>query len=460
MDGIFGVHGIRGKAMTVVGCETALGTGRAYAHILKMSGGKPKILIAWDTRASSGALSAAAAAGICSVGGEAVMLGVLPTSALSFLVKRMGADGGIMLTASNMGADFAGIKLFSADGGHAEYRTEASVGYYLTHPEEVPLCAGDSCGQITVDSTGEDIYVKHIISAARKYGEFDMTGKKIAIDCANGAAYSTAGKIFSAFGAGVYLLNASPDGKNINSSCGSSHIEGISSFVRKNGCIAGVAFDGDADRCVAVDEKGTMIDGDKLLAIFAKYFSGKGMLTGNGFVSTVISNLGLRHFAERNGIGFVQTKVSDRYVLDKLKTEGYTLGGEPNGSIVFSEDMPFADGQLTAARLFYIMMTENKPLSELAAVIERCPQVMASVKIPPRAREIWKNDDVINDTVERLTKELGSGARLVIRESGSDPIIRIMAEGKQFDKINAALLEMQAVIKERTARYAENKSEV
>ncbi len=227
----------------------------------------------------------------------------------------------------------------------------------------------------------------------------------------------------------------------------------------KKKCHAGIAFDGDADKCIAVDEQGDIIDGDKILAILAKKMSEDGHLQQNGFVTSVESNLGLQIFAKKQGITLVSAKVGERFILERMCVGGYNLGGEPNGTIIFRDDLPVSDGQLTAIRLLSAMISEKKRLSELASVVERCPQVITSVKIPSKAREVWKNDDIINEAVEKLTAEIGDDGRLIVRESGTESAIKIIVEGRQFELVNKILLEMASVVKKQTKRFSDENTQ-
>ena len=270
---------------------------------------------------------------------------------------------------------------------------------------------------------------------------------RIAVDCANGSASATAEKLFTGLGAKVYLLSCEPDGTNINDSCGSIHLEQLSNFVKANSCDLGIAFDGDADRCLAVDENGAVVDGDKLIAIFAKDMSERGRLADNAAVVTVMTNIGFSFFAKENGIKMITTKVGDRYILEQMLAGGYSLGGEQSGHIIFRDFASTGDGQLTAIQLLSVMKRSGKKLSELAELMERYPQVMINVKISPRWKEAWKNNPEIEEIIENKEKELDGSGRILVRESGTEPLIRVMIEGKLFETINEMAVEIADVIR-------------
>ncbi|MBQ8978466.1 MAG: phosphoglucosamine mutase, partial [Oscillospiraceae bacterium] len=272
-------------------------------------------------------------------------------------------------------------------------------------------------------------------------------GLRIAVDCANGAASATAERLFEGVGEKVYLINCEPDGVNINNGCGSTHLEGLVQFVRDNSCDVGFAFDGDADRCLAVDHEGNIVDGDKLIAIFSKDMNEHGTLVKNTAVVTVMTNLGFTFFARDNGIKMCTTKVGDRYIVEQMLAEGYNMGGEQSGHIIFHDFATTGDGQLTAIQVLGIMKRTGKSLKELASVIERYPQVMVNVKIDQASKEQWKNIPEIEQIISEKEKELDGKGRILVRESGTEPLIRVMIEGKQFDVINDMALEIADVIR-------------
>ena len=431
MGRLFGTDGARGVAITELTCETAMQIGKAAAIVLtKKTKHKPTIFIGKDTRISSDVLEAALAAGICSVGANAEILGVVPTPAVAALVEQKGADAGVMISASHNSFEFNGIKLFSSTGYKLSDEMEEEIEeLILDRPQDMKLVSHGEVGKITYYRDAQTDYIRYIMKSIKG----NLTGLRIAIDCANGSASATAKRLFEGLGANVYVINSSPDGTNINDNCGSTHIGNLMQFVVDKKCHAGLAFDGDADRCLAVDEKGQLIDGDTAVVTF-------------------MSNLGFTYFAKNNGIKMQTTKVGDRYVLEKMLDGGYNLGGEQSGHIIFLDEANTGDGQLSGAKVLEILAESGKKMSELASVMEHYPQVMINVKISPRDREVWKNDSQITDLIEHYENELGDSGRILVRESGTEPLIRVMLEGKDFKQINEYAIAISEKIKERAGR--------
>ena len=446
MGRLFGTDGARGVAITELTCETAMQIGRAAAIVLaKKTKHKPKIIIGKDTRISSDILESALVAGICSIGADAVILGVVPTPAVAFLVEKYEADAGVMISASHNSVEFNGIKLFDGTGYKLSDEVEEEIeALILDNPENISLASGCDVGRISYAKDAAWDYIRHIIKTI----DGDLSGIKVAIDCANGSASVTAERIFKGLGANVMLIHAEPDGTNINEKCGSTYLAAISEFVRSNKCHLGVAFDGDADRCLAVDENGEVIDGDKLIAIFAKHMRDNGKLNRNTAVVTVMTNLGFTNFAKANGINMLTTKVGDRYILEQMLLNDYSLGGEQSGHIIFREFAKTGDGQLTAVQLMNILKLSDTSMSSLAGIMERYPQVMINVKIASKWKENWKNVDEIEQMIDLYQKKLGSTGRILVRESGTEPLVRVMVEGKRFDLINDIAVKIADKIKE------------
>lgn len=420
--------------------------GRAAAIVLaKKTKHKPKIIIGKDTRISSDILESALVAGICSIGADAVILGVVPTPAVAFLVEKYEADAGVMISASHNSVEFNGIKLFDGTGYKLSDEVEEEIeALILDNPEKITLASGCDVGRISYAKDAAWDYIRHIIKTI----DGDLSGIKVAIDCANGSASVTAERIFKGLGANVMLIHAEPDGTNINEKCGSTYLAAISEFVRSNKCHLGVAFDGDADRCLAVDENGEVIDGDKLIAIFAKHMRDNGTLNRNTAVVTVMTNLGFTNFAKANGINMLTTKVGDRYILEQMLLNDYSLGGEQSGHIIFRDYAKTGDGQLTAVQLMNILKLSEGSMSTLAGIMERYPQVMINVKIASKWKENWKNVDEIEQIIDLYQKKLGSTGRILVRESGTEPLVRVMVEGKRFDLINDIAVKIADKIKE------------
>lgn len=448
MGRLFGTDGARGVAVTELTCETAMQIGRAAALVLtKKMSHKPVIYIGKDTRISSDILEAALVAGICSVGADAEILGVVPTPAVAALVRQNGADAGVMISASHNSMEFNGIKLFSSTGYKLSDEIEEEIErLILDHPEEITLASHDKVGRV---SYHKDAYWEYIRLIMKACSTADLKGLRVALDCANGSASVTAEKLFSGMGATCFMLNDKPDGTNINKKCGSTHMEGLMKFVRENKCHVGLAFDGDADRCLAVDENGNLVDGDKLIAVCAKAYKEQGRLKNDTAVVTVMTNIGFSYFAKENEIRVVTSKVGDRYVLEKMLEGEYNIGGEQSGHIIFLDDMTTGDGQLSGLKVLEILAESGKKMSELVSIMEQFPQVMINVRINANGREVWKNDSSITSLIEKHEKTLGESGRILVRESGTEPLIRVMIEGKNFELINAMATEIADKIKEK-----------
>ncbi|MBQ4257259.1 MAG: phosphoglucosamine mutase [Oscillospiraceae bacterium] len=451
MGRLFGTDGARGVAVTELTCETAMQIGRAAAAVLCKGGKKAKVIIGKDTRVSSDIMEAALAAGLLSVGADAVSIGVVPTPAVAYLVGELHADAGVMISASHNSVEFNGIKLFSGDGYKLSDDIQDEIeALVLDTPEKLTAMQknGKNVGRYTHDDTAVDLYIQHLLSTC----ESDIGSLRIAVDCANGSASATAEKLFGAMGLEkVYLLSCAPDGDNINDNCGSTHMDGLVKFVQENHCDLGFAFDGDADRCLAVDEDGSIVDGDMLIALFSKDMKERGLLKKDTAVVTVMTNIGFKFFARENDVNIVTTKVGDRYILEQMLQSDYNMGGEQSGHIIFKDYASTGDGQLTAVQALSVIKRTGKSLKELASVMDRFPQVMVNVRIAPEYKEGWKNIERIEQIIEEKEKALGNEGRVLVRESGTEPLIRVMIEGKQFDLINRYALEIADVIKECTA---------
>lgn len=447
MGRLFGTDGVRGIAVTELTCETAMQIGRAAALVLtKTMVHKPVIFIGKDTRISSDILEASLCAGICSVGADVKLLGVVPTPAVAYLIKEKKADAGIMISASHNSVEFNGIKIFASTGYKLSDETEAEIErLILDNPEEIILKSGIETGRIYHYENAVCDYINHIKSLLTA----DLSGMKILLDCAEGSASATAEQIFSHTGAECVFINCNPDGTNINKNCGSTCIENLKKAVTEAGADVGFAFDGDADRCLAVDENGELVDGDRLIAINALDMKNKGNLRNNTAVVTVMTNLGFRFFAEENELNIVSAGVGDRYVLEKMLEGGYNIGGEQSGHIIFLDHATTGDGQLSAVRTLCVLAESGKKMSELSSVMEVYPQVLVNVRITADKRNMWdKNDDII-ETISSYEKKLGTDGRILVRESGTEPLIRIMIEGRKKDEIQCFADDIAAVIKEK-----------
>jgi phosphoglucosamine mutase len=449
MGRLFGTDGVRGVANRELTCELAMKIGRAAADVLTDSSHRhPKILIGKDTRISSDMLENAMTAGLCSVGANVVKLGVVPTPAVAFLVGKYKADAGVMLTASHNPCEFNGIKIFSGDGYKLPDALEEQIEAIVLDGDgrgagEAPV--GGDVGRVSEAPQAVRDYIDHVKSTVA----FSLDGMKIGIDCANGSASRTAETLFTELGAQCSMFADDPNGVNVNDSCGSTHIESLEKFVVENALDAGVAFDGDADRCLAVDEKGRLVDGDYVMAICAADLKSRGKLAQNAVVGTIMTNMGFMRFCEDNGMQFESTKVGDRYVLERMRQDGYNFGGEQSGHIIFLDFETTGDGELTAAQLLSIVHRRNAKLSSLATLMERYPQVIVNVNVKPEGKLRFYTDDTVKASVDKAGRELGNDGRIVVRPSGTEPLLRVMVEGKDHGKIKSVAESVAAVLRER-----------
>lgn len=436
MGRLFGTDGARGMAVTELTCELAMQIGRAAAAVLtkhKAYGGRANILIGKDTRISSDVLEAALVAGITSVGVDVKLIGVVPTPAVAFLVKAHHADAGVMISASHNSVEYNGIKLFSGTGFKLPDSVEEEIeSLILDNPGDIKLKNGCDIGRISTLSDAADEYIEHLKSTADCCFD-DLT---VAIDCANGSASVTAKKLFTDLGAKCLMLSDKPDGCNINDKCGSTHLDNLQRFVEEKGCDLGVAFDGDADRCLAVDESGNIVDGDKLIAIISDYMKEKETLKNDTAVVTVMSNLGFHTYMKDKGIKTVCTAVGDRYVLEEMLKNGYNIGGEQSGHIIFLDYATTGDGQLTAVQLMNLLVMSKKSLYKLTKEIPDYPQILVNVIINEDQKGKWDKIKAITDMIKNAEEAMGDRGRILVRESGTEPLLRIMAEGTNEEAVS------------------------
>ncbi|MBQ8841367.1 MAG: phosphoglucosamine mutase [Ruminiclostridium sp.] len=449
MGRLFGTDGARGVAITELTCELAMNIGRAAAIVLtkqKKNGGRAKILIGKDTRVSSDILEAALISGIMSVGADAEILGIVPTPAVAYLVKYYDADAGVMISASHNTVEYNGIKLFSGSGFKLPDEIENEIeALILDTPEKMVLCDGTAVGRVTRNNNATDDYVRHILSTTN----LSVKPLKALIDCANGSASATAKDLFTRLNVDFDMVHAEPDGCNINENCGSTHIEKLCEKVVKGGYDLGIAFDGDADRCLAIDEKGRIVDGDKLIAILSKHLRDKGQLKNNTAVVTVMSNLGFHTYMKNNNLSTVCTAVGDRYVLEEMLKSGYNIGGEQSGHIIFLDYATTGDGQLTAVQLIGLLAETKSALSELTSGIEDYPQLLLNVKITEQGKGKWNKDEKILSVISEAEKAMGSNGRILVRESGTEPLVRVMLEGKSKDDVDYWTNKIADTVKEQ-----------
>ncbi len=455
MGRLFGTDGARGVANSELTCELAMQIGRAAAMVLTQHSKKrPRVLIGMDTRASSQMLESSISAGLCSVGADVMLLGEIPTPAVAFLVKKYEYDAAVMISASHNPCEYNGIKIFQGNGYKLPDALEEEIERIILDKTQIPpVKVGGEVGRITRSKTAVIDYVEYLCGIAEndlsEYNLKDFKGLKIAVDCSNGASSVTAPQIFMNLCDDCYFLACHPNGTNINENCGSTHLEILQDFVVRNGCDAGLAFDGDADRFLAVDEKGNVVDGDRLIAIFAKHMKSKNKLKNNSAVVTVMSNMGFFKFCEDNDINCEKTKVGDRYVLENMLENDYLIGGEQSGHIIFLEHATTGDGELSALKLLCVMRESGKTLSELASEMQIFPQVLINVRVSDFGKARFPRDNEIKNAIEAAEKELGDDGRVLVRVSGTEPLVRVMLEGKDEEKINILAQEIAQVVKER-----------
>ncbi len=442
MSRMFGTDGVRGIANTELTVEVAYKLGRSGAYVLTDGAHKPKIIVGMDTRVSGDMLESALVAGILSVGAEAICLGVVPTPAVAYLTRKYGADAGVVISASHNPVEYNGIKFFDNKGFKLSDELEDTIQAVIEGDfKEVPSpIAGDLGKKIVREDAVEDYmeFAKSTISG-------DLKGLKIALDCANGASYITSVKAVRALGAEVLVINNDPDGININKDCGSTHPEHLMAFVKENHCDLGLAFDGDADRCLAVDENGNLVSGDFMIAICAKHLKSIGKLTKDTVVVTVMSNLGLDISMKKEKIVTVKTKVGDRYVLEKMQQEGYSLGGEQSGHIIFLDFNTTGDGLVSGIQLASVIKESGKSLSKLAAMMIELPQVLVNATVPNDKKDIHETDNEIMEEIKKMEEKLDGCGRVLIRPSGTEPLVRVMLEGKvqsELDKMAHSLAKL------------------
>lgn len=447
MGRLFGTDGARGIANSELTCELAMNIGRAAATVLiDSTHRRPKILIGKDTRLSSDMLEGALTAGLCSVGADVVKLGVVPTPAVAFLVGKYKADAGIMISASHNPHEFNGIKIFSGDGYKLPDELEEEIeAIILDGVKKIETKVGSEIGRVEYASNATRDYINHVKTTV----PFSLKGMKLAIDCSNGSASTTAEELFTELGAECHMLFDKPNGTNINYECGSTHMEKLMQYVKENDFDAGVAFDGDADRCLMVDEKGYLVDGDFVMAICAADLKSRGKLAKNAVVGTIMTNMGFNRFCNENDMNFVSTKVGDRYVLECMLREGYNFGGEQSGHVIFLDFATTGDGQMTAAQLLSLLNRRSAKLSSIATLMSRYPQVMVNVKISPDGKIKFYTDTTIKNKIEEVKKKLADKGRIVVRASGTEPLIRVMLEGEDYSEIEKMANEVADVIKQR-----------
>lgn len=452
MGRLFGTDGIRGIANEVLTCELALQVGRAAAMVLSdNSRRRPVFVVGMDPRMSSHMISQALTSGLCSVGADVLQLGVVPTPAVAYLVGKYKADAGVMISASHNPAEYNGIKIFGGDGYKLPDALEDQIeAIVLDHVKAPVLATPRELGKATVMDNASKDYVAHLKSTVA----FSLDGLRIAVDCANGAASDTAERLFEELGANCKILYAQPDGLNINEDCGSTHMHALQDYVVEHGMDAGIAFDGDADRCLCVDEQGNVIDGDMIMAICALDMNKRGKLNHNTVIGTIVTNMGFQRFCRDNGLNFIATKVGDRFVLEEMLLGDFSFGGEQSGHVIYRDFATTGDGQLTAIQLLSLMRRENAKLSSLAAVMTRYPQVNRNITVTPDGKLAFYTDAVVRDAIEAGKAALGEEGRMIVRVSGTEPLIRVMVEGQDMEAIEQVAQQAAEVIEARLGSLA------
>ncbi len=437
---LFGTDGIRGTANRELTPELALRVGCAAVKVLARDNDRPFLVVGRDTRISGGMLESALVAGICSLGGSVELLGVIPTPAVAFLTGSRGADAGVVISASHNPARDNGIKFFHSSGFKLPDQLEQEMESLIAKDVSEVRPDGDAVGRVNIARDAEEEYLSYLLSIACP----DLTGMKIVVDCANGAVYRLAPMLLQRLGAEISVLNADPDGLNINCECGSTHTEALQQAVLDEGADLGLAFDGDADRFLAVDERGRLIDGDFIMAICALQLKNQGLLKGNAMVTTVMTNLGFHRAMEREGIRVLVTQVGDRYVLEKMLKEGICLGGEQSGHIIFGDHATTGDGLLTALKLMEAVLESGEPLSVLSGIMERIPQLLINVAV--RDKEALQGSRCVAQALREWEERLAGEGRILLRPSGTEPVIRVMVEALDPARAEEAARALAALI--------------
>ena len=447
MGRIFGTDGVRGIANSELTAQLAFKLGQAGAKVLtKNCSGAPKILVGKDTRASGDMLEASLNAGFCTMGAQVYCVGVLPTPAVAHLIRKYNMDAGVVISASHNPMEYNGIKFFSSEGYKLSDELEAEIEEYVLDGKDLgELPVGKDVGRVHTKRSGMQDYVDYIRSTI----DGDFSNLKIALDCANGASFECAKLLFDSLGAKAEYICNTPDGCNINDGCGSTHTQKLSEYVKNGGFDLGLAFDGDADRLLAVDENGTPVDGDKIMAICALELRKQGKLKKDTVVATVMSNLGFFNALKANGIKYEQTTVGDRYVLENMLANGYCIGGEQSGHIIFLDYNTTGDGLMTAVRLTCALRDSGKKMSDLASVVEILPQVLVNARIKNENKNTYMENKEIADAIRKIEEKFAGNGRVLIRPSGTEPLVRVMLEGKDKNEIKEEATALAKMIEER-----------
>lgn len=446
MSRMFGTDGVRGIANEELTPLLAMQLGQAGAYVLtKEREHKPTIMVGCDTRISGDMLANALMAGACSVGANCIYVGVIPTPAVAYLTQKYRVDAGVVISASHNPVEFNGIKFFDGNGYKLPDELEDEIERLIReNMPDIKFPIGPGVGKIKYRTDAREEYINHSIRAV----PVNLNGMKIVVDCAEGASYYTSVEALKELGGNVVAIHNNPDGTNINSNCGSTHMEELQARVVYEQAKVGLAFDGDADRLLAVDENGKIVDGDQIMAIVGNYMKSQGKLKKDTIVATIMSNLGFFLMGEKNGLTIEQTKVGDRYVLERMKEIGASLGGEQSGHIIFLDENTTGDGLLSALHLLQVMVETGKSLSELAGVMEVLPQALVNAKVANHKKDKYLEYPEIADAISELEKKFAGEGRVLIRPSGTEPLVRVMIEGKEQQVIQAEAVKLANLIQD------------
>lgn len=433
MSRLFGTDGVRGVANSELTPELAFALGKAGAHVLSKSKGRPTILIGTDTRISADMLESALAAGILAVGADVITVGVMPTPAVAYLVRHYKADAGVVISASHNPFEYNGIKFFNGEGFKLDDAVEDEIEDIIIRNIEVnKYITGDQLGRhVIADEDAAQKYIDFLVAST----PMDLHGIKLVLDCANGASYAIAGMVYEALGADVVVIGNNPNGLNINDGCGSTHPERLCEMVVQEGAFMGMAYDGDADRLIAVDEKGRIIDGDKVICICAAMLKKEGRLKDDLVTATVMSNIGFHKHLESIGCKVEVTGVGDRYVLESMLKTGGVIGGEQSGHIIFLDKTTTGDGILSSLQLLNAVLQSGKPASALSDEITIYPQVLKNAKVKNENKNKYQTDQEVQEAIRGVEAQIEGSGRVLIRPSGTEPLVRVMLEGEDMEQI-------------------------
>ncbi|NYB75161.1 phosphoglucosamine mutase [Sedimentibacter hydroxybenzoicus DSM 7310] len=446
MGKLFGTDGVRGIANKDLTPELAYKLGRIGGYFLTKGKKRPKMVVGMDTRISGDMLEGALSAGLNSAGVDVLYLGILPTPAVACMIKTLKANGGVMITASHNPVEYNGIKFFNEQGLKLTDETEDSIEEYLLNNIDIDYrpVSGEIGRKILIESP-TDMYKDFL----KKTINVNLEGMKIAVDCGNGAVYKAAPELLSELGASVYVIHNEPNGININVECGSTKTEEIQKLVLETGADVGLSFDGDADRLIAADEKGNIVDGDHVLAICGTHMKENGKLRSNAVIGTVMTNMGLDVCLKEHNIDIVKTKVGDRYVLEEMLKGNHSIGGEQSGHIIFLDYNTTGDGLLTALQLLSVVKEKNTKLSELASIMQVMPQTLVNAHVSPEKKNAYLDDEIIKNKIQEIENHFSGKGRVLIRPSGTEPMVRVMIEGENQAELDMYANELAKLIEER-----------